>query len=586
MLSLNKVMLLKNYYISIVILNIIIAPTLNAQNNNIVYETVQSKTLTSKGRINGFRSQNLYAFATPYLKAFSLKTKGLVDFETKVRVKNSQFSLPFLDHKKQYIYGIFHDKNKNGLLDLYSEPFYFAQNIDGQLVVNKRDSRTINIKVLDADDSKDIGVRVFDFQGKLLFTRQFSSSNIKLEHLPSKSHFKLYSTVSMDDHAISLTEEGIHYDISSYLHNNFVVSYGSPWSPLDLEIEFNKEKYYLTLTSLSKSKTITLNDFHLYDMPQDQYYISMKNKTTNENVLVSPTFHHPSAKKLQFEFSNKYFVEFAPNVMQKKCKIFQNDKVLYQGGNPSKLELMQPGQYLVHIYDKVKRAIRKKNKYLLKNFESYQFSLNQNSPDTQIFSLLPNYKEVELSVQLFNKNTQTSSEGQLIVFQRKENETISNLIHFTSLAETSPKGMLKVGVNIDPEQILFLHFDFNSNFTIDDSEEEYVRGFQWKDLSKVLSLPQIKEGFLELSANTTKANPYFVNVTNTIDDSVLVSNYISKKVVSYQNLPIEVDLKIDVVYDLNGDEVPGEGDHKFPSVYTRIRANTQIEKVVMDLNEK
>lgn len=576
----------KSIYLVPLILSIIIAHVTNAQNNNIVYQTVHEKSLSTTGKTIGFELENLYAFATPYLKSFSLKTRGLVDFEIKTKIKEHTFTLPFLDSSKKYIFGVFHDKNNNGLLDLSNEKFYFSYHQAGQLIVDKANNRTISLEVLDTDDSKDIGVRVFDSESRLLFTRQYSNSKISLENLPKKSKIKLYSTSGMEDHPIAITEEGIHYDISRYPQKKFIVEYGTPWSPLDLNILYKSSKYYLTLTSNSDSKVVTLDNFHMYDMPHDSYTISMHNKTTKEKVLDAPSFDHPTNQTLNFEFSKNYFVQFNKNVVQRKCRIYKGDQLLYQGGNPSKLELMQSGDYIVELFDKPKRSIRKKNKELLKNFEQFQFKLHHNSSSTEIFSLIPKHKDTNLTIKLYNSNTLTPQEGQIIFLQKKEEDPFSNLIHFQKITDADETGLIHTNITADSNQLLYLHFDFNSNFVIDKTEEEYVRGFRWSDLKNTLSLPQVKTGYLELSAKISKPNLHFVTVKNTIDDSTLVSNYITKDPVSYQNLPMEIDLRVIVTYDSNGDEVPDETDLVFPPVYTRIRANKVSQKLVLELNEK
>ncbi|MCJ8347054.1 hypothetical protein MJH12_16045, partial [bacterium] len=498
----------------LILLFLLLLPTRFTQQNNIVYETVHQKVRQIKGQVIGFDSNKLLVFATPYLKAFSLKTKGLVDFEVKSSVKNNQFKLDFLDEKKEYLVGAFIDQNRNGLLDIRSESFYFAEQNDQSILIRKSNHRSVKFHILEVDDSKDLGIKVLDSDNRLLFTRQFSSAKFVLKNLPLHSKIKVYSTSHMEDLAISLYEEGLIYDISSYPQNSFSIIYDQEWTAMDLNINYNQEKYYLLLKNLSSQKTKMLTMYQFYDMPLDSYQISMHSKVSQEEVLKAPIFHHPSKIALDFEFSKDYFLQLHENVKQKKCKVYKRDLLLYQGGCPSKLELMQAGHYSILLFDKYPRKVRKLNKWLVKNFESFDFELNRNSKNILISSQRPSYKEKELYIQLHQPITKGNKEGQLLLFQKKDNEEYIHLIHRTPMNTSSKDALLTAKISLDPEQLLYLHFDFNSDFQIDDFEEEYIRGFTWKDLEHTLALAIVKEGYLILSAKLAQKTKYFVTVSS------------------------------------------------------------------------
>ncbi|PCJ18024.1 MAG: hypothetical protein COB02_11900 [Candidatus Cloacimonadota bacterium] len=553
---------------------------------DIVYKTIHKKNLSFTGKVIGFKSELLYAFATPYLKSFSLKTKGLVDFQIKTRVKKSQFKLPFLDPQKKYIYGVFQDKNKNGLLDLSNEPFYFSESTNNGLIVNKSNTRKVSLKIYNIDESIDIGIKVLDSNNQLLFTRQYSKSTININNLPKKCKIKIYSTQDMGDLPISLIENDLMYDLSDFSQDSFQIYWKKEWSPLKLSINFNKSKYNLMLKNLNKKDTVPLTKLHFYDLAHGEYQILMFNNKSQAQVLKAPPFFHSNSQSIDYEFTKDYYVVFNKNIHQKKCKIYKGDKLLYQGGTPSKLELLQKGKYKILLYDKLKKKIRKKSKDFVKNLEVFTFSLNKSQKNLQIESTIQTRAKRRLSIQFYNSYTKGKKEGQVIIFQKQDDSDYNELLSLTQITNTSKLGFLNTTIIGDPKKVVYFHFDFNSDFKVNDFEQEYIRGFEWKDLNQTLGLPKNNLGYLILSGNLKQKNKYFVSVTNTKTNSIIISDYFTKKEVSYQKIPIEVDLKVQVIYDKNQSEHIDDDDFSFPAIYTRVKAITQSKKLFLDLHEK
>ena len=87
-----------------------------------------------KGKVTGSKSNNtkLYAFLIRTNSQISKELQALIAPNYQVEVNNNQFSIPFAQ-SGLYMVGVFEDKIQNGLLDLYDDPYWFAENMPVRL---------------------------------------------------------------------------------------------------------------------------------------------------------------------------------------------------------------------------------------------------------------------------------------------------------------------------------------------------------------------------------------------------------------------------------------------------------------------
>lgn len=599
--------------LSFLLLSLMVVHNCRASNSKaptkIIFGDDSSRNARIRGEVVGNipKHLELYAFLIAAHSQPSKEIKALIAPNYQSPVRQGQFSFAFVQ-SGQYLVGIFIDRIQNSLLDLYDDPYWFADNMPVRLSSNEVYDFKVNIEETNWPEihlknfptSHSLLFQIGAADGSPFFLIPIENNPFEVKGITKPFGFSVILDRNENEKVDPSERTKQSYWIPSTPQSSYTVEYGKIWNPLQLYFKNGPLKPALSIQKISKDgptgsivlpKSTSADDNNLISLPhlESGEYQMLIHPNKNE-VIKGPTYTQERDNRWEIDLSDKYKAEFQFN----KNSIPENSYLLFLiDGNPvytskfnQRVNLYQKGQYEVALYSNWKD---------IKNLESNK--LNYRILDVRSFVLTEATPSVNLDFR--NKKNKVRISGNyhwmheppsnvhLNFFQKSDLSGYWNCI-FKHITTESESRILSLTMEIDPNKDLYVHIDLNQNDVPDDSELKFsqlISSNQLRQKENKFQFPTVMEGELTLEVSGPNPDNYFLEIFQNESNEALLSSFLAKNVNTFNNLPLGYKLKLNIIHDVNANKELDSEDIILPPKFVSIDFLKKNLKLAINLED-
>jgi|GEM_PF-1696178 len=552
------------------LLLLVTTPEYNAKETNIIYTTDRRQISKVEGKVGVIPGKgSLKAFVVPVDSQMGIMTKTLVSPRYQVPVKARRFRFPFIE-EDQYILGVYRDNNKNGLLDLGSEVYRIASPcpIDTRkgeaykVLIRGSDPVPLKLKFEGAPEEGRRYLHAHTRDGNPLFLLPANGDEVLIEHIPYP--VKMSFVYDKDENnMIDSTEQSYNfYFLPEPQKEKVVIQWGKPWKPLTIKFTGNAQierRFLIHQESGERSEISTSRQIDFLDKELGTYQVITQIK---DAMVPSLKLIHQGDSTFELPFDEKYKVHWSSNMPCKRAQVFRNNVPYFEANATSPLFLYKPGNYALTCYEDLDgNGTLDINTLKNRNVRVATFVLDEEHSSSSLD--FPN-EEMGVAKGTFFTLGEPKSEGQIVFFQDTGVPGVFNMLDSFPLMKASNKGSFKFKFNVDLNSVLLATIDFDENFEIDSSERDFVLNLNPRELQSfesMLIFPQVPKGRLGIKMNSLTPSKYYIEILSPRDKEVVAAGFLKDQAVFFENLPLEVQLSMRLIYDENSNQQLDDSDH-------------------------
>lgn len=555
---------------------------------NVIYGQDSISDARIKGEIVGDPPDNLtlYAFLIKANSQISKEFKALIAPNYQTPIINGQFSLPFVQ-SGQYLVGVFADRIKNSLLDLYDDPYWFAPDMP----VNLKPEEVYNFKInISKQNWSEIELKNFpqkhslllqlgSSDGSPLFLMQIDNNPFKVKGI--QKPFGFFIIVDENENEIvdpSEQTKKIYWTYDSE-QSNFTVEYGKLWNPLQLYFKNGPFKPKLSIHRIvnkTPEKLIPIPNFTFIDsnnlimLPhvESGEYQLIIHPNPDSAEIKGPTYIQQRDNQWQLEVSEKYTAEFNYHNQSEPSyfQFFMDGIPVYNCEAKSTVNLYQPGQYqLIWYSNRNRNSQLKLSRLENKIHDVSNFELTQKDP-SRIIKLGNQNNKIKISG-TYNWMHDPPPQVHLHFFQKSDIEGYWNSL-FQKITSASEPAVFNLSMTIDPAKELYVHLDLNRNNIPENEEIEFSQLIDPKQLqikNNRFQFPVVYKGILKLLVSGPKPDQYFLEIMRPPDEEIIGSAFLNEGLNTFKNLPLGYQLKLNMIHDVNANKRLDSNDIIIPT---------------------
>ena len=575
----------------------------------IIFGNDSSKNARIRGKVIGDIPKNakLYAFLISAHSQASKELKALIAPNYQTSIREGQFSFAFVQ-SGQYLVGAFVDEMKNSLLDLYDDPYWFADNMPVRLSSNQIYDFKIN---LNAGNWPKIHLKEFPENHSLLFQIGAADGSpfflIPVEENPFEVKgmrkpfgFSIIIDKNENERVDQAERTKQSYWIPPTPQTSYTVEYGKLWNPLQIYFKNGPLKATLTIKKISKddsTKSITLphssnlNENNLILLPHlESGEYQMLIQLDKNETIIGPTYIQERDNRWEIDLSAKYRVELQTN----DNSIPDNSYLQFLiDGNPvytckfgKQVKLYQKGQYEVALYSNWKDRINlEPNNLNHQILDVRSFELTEAAPVATI-DFRNNKKRVPISGN-YRWMHEPPPNIHLNFFQKSDLQGYWSSV-FKYITTDSKTASFPLTMELDLNKDLYVHIDLNKNNIPDNTELKFSQLISSNELrlkENKFQFPVVMEGELTLQIAGPNPEQYFLEIFQSSNDEALLSSFLVNGDNIFKNLPLGYKLKLNIIHDVNGNKELDSEDIIIPPKFVSIDLLQKKQKFSINLEE-
>ena len=560
-----------------------------------------------KGKVTGSISGNpkLYAFLIRTNSQISKELQALIAPNYQVPVKNNQFSIPFAQ-SGLYMVGVFADKIQNGLLDLYDDPYWFAENMPVRLTSSKifefnislNDRLWPKIQLKNFPENHSLLFQISSIEGSPFILIPIESNSFELKGITKPFGFSVIVDRNENEIVDPAEQTRNVYWVPPTSQKNFEVKYNQVWNPLTIDLPYGNAGLELRIQNNStdqKSRTSmnlpnpigTDKSVTLADLELGEYQLFLKPPKSKEEIK-GPYFVQERESRWEIPLSEEYFVTLKlPTKFNKKnsrLQFFLSDSPIYNCEINTEIKLYQAGQYRVVWYSDATTVKGLNSDTIWDHIHATaSFELSESSQNATVS--LSNVSSNISITGTYNWMHKPASEVHLHFFQETDIQGYwNNIFSYKTTGEEAKALPLKL--NIDSNKNLYIYLDLAGDAKLTEVNQEYMQAIDPRQLQieeNEFLLPVISSG--KLTLNVTGPNPekYFLEITRTDTEEIVAASFLIGGKNTFENLPLGYTLNLNLIHDINANQELDSEDKVLPPKPINIHLFEQKLSLAIDL---
>ncbi len=559
-----------------------------------------------RGKVTGSVPGNpkLYGFLIRTNSQISRELQALIAPNYQVPVEQGRFAIPFAQ-SGLYMVGVFADKVQNGLLDLFDDPYWFAQNMPVRLSSAKTFEFNISvgnrtwpqISLINFPEDHSLLFQISSIKGSPFILLPMESNPFEVRGLTKPFGFSVIVDRNENEIVDPAEQTRNVFWVPRTPQTKFEVEFGKVWNPLTIDFPRGNAGLELRIQNISTDQTSN-NSIKIPILPKSEksvtlahlnlgeYQLFLRPKDSNEEIK-GPYFVQERNSVWEVELSEDYLARFKLplniKVKESRLQFFMNGTPTYNCEPDEIVKLYQPGEYEVALYSDANNI---EGLHPLKIWDrihaTARFDLQSNSQNATV-----NLSDTNPRVTItgtYNWMHNPASEAHLHIFQETNLKGYYNRIlsHKTSGTESAT---LALELNIDSNRNLYFYLDLAGDAKLDEVEPEYVQVINPQLLqleANEFQLPIISNGILNLDITGSSPEKYFLEIVRADIQETIAASFLNAGINTYANLPIGYPLHLNIIHDINANQELDSQDRELPTIPVNIHLFEQ--KLTLPIN--
>jgi uncharacterized protein (DUF2141 family) len=569
-----------------------VCTTAEEEPKKIIYTSSEKQKMDFHGYF-GHPSDNKkrFAFLVPSYHIFTTSMKNLIAPQYVCPVSNGKFHFQFVS-KGKYILGVFIDLNNNKLLDLGTEPFtvypespikfhgqsmelFFSENLDLKQTVNLSEYPDVDSYI----------VQVFNENMNPLYVQSFEPPTLILSNLPTPCRIGFTSDQDNNGRIDPHEFPELTYSIPSNDISTYNIRFNQEWHPCEIELtEWQPSLGTYQIRNLATDEITKLPDSehsNLYHLEPGEYQAWFIPKNSKQEIP-GQVFSHPSNNQTyRFTFHPKFSIKVNPKPQQNFMAVLANNSLVASFPATDLIRVYQPGQYQLVIFDDFDGnseldLLQPTNK----NVQIHNATITTGAPQKNIHPSSSPVKGIRGIYRMYSRNY---TSGFLFFFRATAIENVFDMITHYPLRKTGKRDYIRVKLKVRRDETFYAGLDFNGNMQLDKDEAAFIREYHGKEFrgaQNYMDIPFVNAGQAIVSLEAEQPENYFAEILSPLKDEVIASSFLGYEPVLFKNLPLQIELKVRVTHDINGNqEFDPEDVPKQPITFQipRIEGQTDVE---------
>ena len=531
-----------------------------------------------KGKVTGSKSSTgkLYAFLIRTNSQISKELQALIAPNYQVEVNNNQFSIPFAQ-SGLYMVGVFEDKIQNGLLDLYDDPYWFAENMPVRLSSSKTYEFVISldneiwpkIQLKNFPENYSLLFQISSIEGSPFILIPIESNSFELTGISKPFGFSVIVDRNENEIVDPAEQTRNVYWVPSTSQDNFTVEYNQIWNPLTIEYPNGNHGLELRIETISTDpklqKSVDLpnpigsdKSVSLAHLELGEYQLFIKPPQAKEEIK-GPYFVQERESRWEIPLSEEYSVNFKfpkkINNENRRLQFFMNGAPIYNCKAKKEIKLYQAGQYEVAWYSDANTKEGLNSDTVWDHIHATaNFELTEQSQAATI-NLSDRGSIVTIEGQ-YNWMHIPPSEVHLHFFQETDIQGYwNNLFSYKTIEEDSINLPLKL--DVDSNRNLYIYLDLDRDGNLAEVKPEYIQTIDPRQLQlqdNEFTLPIISSGKLILDIAGPNPENYFLEIIKVDTKDIITSTFLVGGKNIFENLPIGYTLNLNLIHDVNSNQ--------------------------------
>ena len=543
-----------------------------------------------RGKIIGSLPGNprVYGFLIRANSQVSRELQALIAPNYQVPVNKGKFSIPFAQ-SGLYMVGVFADKIKNGLLDLYDDPYWFAQNMPVRLSSSKIFEFNVSVEnktwpiisLKNFPENHSLLFQISSIQGSPFMLLPIESNPFELSGITKPFGFSVIIDRNENEIVDPAEQTRNVFWVPKNPQTKFEVEFGKVWNPLTIDLPNGNAGLELRIQNNSAdqksnnsikipSPNRSERSIKLAHLDLGEYQLFLKPKGSTEEIK-GPYFVQERESSWEIELSEDYFAKLKfplkSDTENSRLQFFMSGTPIYNCKPNKTVKLYQSGQYEVAWYSDT-NTVKGLNpdKILDKIHATAKFELKSNSQTTTV-NLSNTARNIKITG-TYNWMHTPASEVHLHFFQDTDLKGYWNNI-FSHKTTGSESATLPIEISIDSNRNLYIYLDLAGDAKLNEVKPEYIQVINPQALrteDNEFQLPVISSGTLNLNIAGSNPEKYFLEIARVDTEEIIAASFLDGGKNTFENLPLGYPLNLNIIHDINANQELDSQDKVLPPI--------------------